>query len=84
MGQHLKCWNSNASAGKLPFPSDDTRDFIELARVLLERSYRYLKAGVMLYDFSPPGVCQRHLFEEDEGRRGSVELMETLKLIWTQ
>ncbi|WP_431688783.1 translesion error-prone DNA polymerase V subunit UmuC [Hahella sp. NBU794] len=73
---------SNAATGKLPFPSDDTRDFIELARVLLERiwrdGYRYLKAGVMLCDFSPPGVCQRHLFEEDEGRRGSVELMETL------
>ncbi|WP_347815436.1 hypothetical protein [Hahella sp. CR1] len=48
---------SNPATGNPPFPSDDTRDFIELTWVLLQRIWRdchhYLKAGVMLRDFSP-------------------------------
>ncbi|AZZ93497.1 hypothetical protein EUZ85_23345 [Hahella sp. KA22] len=81
--RHTEPRYTNTATVNPPFPSDDTRDFIELARVLLEGirrdGYRYLKAGIMLCNFSPPRVCQRHLFEEDEGRCGSEELMESLE-----
>jgi len=63
-------------------PSDDTRDFIELAQRLLHRLWRtgpaYAKAGVMLGDFYAPGVFQLGLFDEAKPQPKSKELMKLL------
>ncbi len=40
--------------------------------------YRYMKAGVMLADFTPSGIAQPGLFDEIQPRKKSEKLMKTL------
>ena len=40
--------------------------------------HRYAKAGVMLNDFTPSGVAQLNLFDEQQPRPHSQELMKVL------
>ena len=40
--------------------------------------YRYMKAGVMLADFTPSGIAQPGLFDEIQLRKNSEKLMKTL------
>ncbi|MDX5995846.1 hypothetical protein SIL85_01910 [Shewanella oneidensis] len=76
---------SQALTGHLVSPSDNTRDFIELAQRLLHRLWRtgpaYAKAGVMLGDFYAPGVFQLGLFDEAKPQPKSKELMKLLDRI---
>ncbi len=39
---------------------------------------RYMKAGIMLDDFTPDGVSQLNLFDEDKPRANSAQLMKVL------
>lgn len=58
---------SNSATASLPYPSDDSRDFLHLGLQLLEQiwrdGYRYAKAGVMLGDFYDRDVAQYQLFD---------------------
>lgn len=73
---------SNSASGELLSPSDDTRDFLELANHLLKHiwkdGFRYAKAGVMLSDFYDPGIFQLELFDEASSRSNSQQLMSVL------
>lgn len=70
---------SNSATLILQQPTDDTRDLIEAAHLLLKRiwrdGFRYMKAGVMLSDFYDPGVYQPDLFNEQVVRINSKQLM---------
>jgi DNA polymerase V len=72
----------NAASGELIIPSNDTRDFIELADRLLKRiwqaGFKYAKAGVMLSDFYDQDKRQPELFDELARRRNSQQLMTLL------
>lgn len=63
-------------------PTQDTRDVIEVAMRSLERIWlegrRYMKAGIMLDDFTTSGVSQLNLFDEDGPRLNSAKLMKVL------
>ena len=69
----------------LPNPTDDTRDLLEVANVLLERiwkpGFRYAKAGVILMDFYEQGALQADLFRPDSGRIQSKDLMSVVDKI---
>ncbi|WP_240224619.1 translesion error-prone DNA polymerase V subunit UmuC [Rheinheimera hassiensis] len=58
-------YSQNRSA-ELTYPSDDTRDFLHLASLLLDAIWldgpRYAKCGVMLMDFYDQSVVQGDLF----------------------
>jgi len=58
---------SNSATAELPYPSDDSRDLLQLGLQLLAHiwrdGYRYAKAGVMLSNFYPPQVAQYQLFD---------------------
>ncbi|MCH8475939.1 MAG: translesion error-prone DNA polymerase V subunit UmuC [Opitutales bacterium] len=73
---------SNQRSASLVLPSQDSRDFIELASRLLRHiwkdGYRYAKAGVMLTDFYPSGIYQPSLFDEAAAKPGSKALMKVL------
>ncbi len=73
---------SNGASGQLTMPSDDTRDFIELALILLKRiwkdDYRYAKAGIMLSDFYPAYSYQPSLFDEASTKNDGGNLMAVL------
>lgn len=70
---------------KLLLPTRDTRDIISAAVKALDSiwldGHRYAKAGVMLNDFTPSGVSQLNLFDEDQPRAQSDELMKVLDRI---
>ena len=70
---------SNSMATELPNPTDDTRDLLEVAEVLLDRiwrpGHRYAKAGVILMDFYEQGTYQGDMFRPHEGKKKSKELM---------
>jgi len=72
----------NVGTEKLLTPTQDTRDVIAAAVRALERiwkdDHRYAKAGVMLNDFSATGVAQLNLFDEQQPRPNSAELMKVL------
>lgn len=76
---------TNSAIGELSIPSDDTRDLIEQAMLLLQRiwrdGYRYAKAGIMLSDFYEPGVYQTNLFDECRQRADTKSLMSVLDKI---
>lgn len=59
---------SNSQMATLPYPTSDTRVFLERARCMLDRifrnGYRYAKCGVMLSDFHDPNQMQTELFHE--------------------
>ena len=48
-----------------------------LDRIWLE-GHRYMTAGIMLDDFTPHGVSQLNLFDEDQPRKNSAQLMKVL------
>ncbi|MBK0079696.1 translesion error-prone DNA polymerase V subunit UmuC [Kosakonia sp. S58] len=71
----------NVAAEKLVTSTQDTRDIIAAAMRGLARiwrdGHRYAKAGVMLNDFTT-GVAQLNLFDEQQPRPHSQELMNVL------
>lgn len=73
---------SNAAVEKLSLPTQDNRDIIAAACRALNHvwreGYRYMKAGVMLADFTPSGIAQPGLFDEIQPRKNSEKLMKTL------
>lgn len=72
----------NMASEQLMIPTQDTRDIIAAAVRSLERiwqdGHRYAKAGVMLMDFTPTGVSQLNLFDDEQPRACSRELMKVL------
>ena len=72
----------NSAGEKLNLPTQDTRDIIAVAMRSLDRIWlegrRYMKAGIMLDDFTPDGVNQLNLFDEDKPRANSAQLMKVL------
>jgi DNA polymerase V len=76
---------SNCISGELLLPSNDTRDFIGLAHLLLKRiwkpGFRYAKAGIMLSDFYDPCLFQPSLFDSVSSRSNSQPLMSILDSI---
>ncbi len=72
----------NSAGEKLCMPTQDTRDIIEVAMRSLDRIWlegrRYMKAGIMLDDFTPNGVSQLSLFDDAQPRANSAQLMEAL------
>lgn len=72
----------NSAGENLTLPTQDTRDVIEVAIRSLDRIWlegrRYMKAGIMLDDFTPDGVSQLNLFDEDKPRANSAQLMKVL------
>ncbi|AXC75081.1 Y-family DNA polymerase [Salmonella enterica] len=80
-----EAYYGNAASEKLLLPTRDTRDIIRAAVKALDSiwldGHRYAKAGVMLNDFTPSGVSQLNLFDEDQPRAHSDELMKVLDRI---
>lgn len=72
----------NMASEQLMIPTQDTRDIIAAVVRSLERiwqdGHRYAKAGVMLNDFTPTGVSQLNLFDDEQPRACSSELMKVL------
>ncbi len=72
----------NSAGESLRVATQDTRDVIEVAMRSLDRIWlegrRYMKAGIMLDDFTPHGVSQLNLFDEDQPRANSAQLMKVL------
>ncbi|MEG3126742.1 translesion error-prone DNA polymerase V subunit UmuC [Pantoea cypripedii] len=72
----------NSTGEKLTLPTQDTRDIIGVAMRALDRiwadGHRYMKAGIMLDDFTPHGVSQLNLFDENRPRPKSAQLMKVL------
>jgi DNA polymerase V len=72
----------NSAGENLTIPTQDTRDVIGVAMRSLDRIWldgrRYMKAGIMLDDFTPNGVSQLNLFDEDTPRANSAQLMKVL------
>lgn len=72
----------NSAGEKLSLPTQDTRDIIEAAIRSLDRIWledrRYMKAGIMLDDFTPNGVSQLNLFDDVQPRANSAQLMKVL------
>ncbi|ECJ2545889.1 Y-family DNA polymerase [Salmonella enterica subsp. arizonae] len=80
-----EAYYGNMASEKLLLPTRDTRDIISAAvkaqdSIWLD-GHRYAKAGVMLNDFTPSGVSQLNLFDEDQPRAQSDELMKVLDRI---
>ncbi len=77
-----EAYYGNTASEKLLLPTRDTRDIISAAVKALDSiwldGHRYAKAGVMLNDFTPSGVSQLNLFDEDQPRAHSDELMKVL------
>ncbi|MEE6796635.1 DUF4113 domain-containing protein, partial [Escherichia coli O17or77:H18] len=80
-GRFTPCY-SNAAVENLPLPTQDSRDIIAAACRALNHvwreGYRYMKAGVMLADFTPSGIAQPGLFDEIQPHKNSEKLMKTL------
>lgn len=72
----------NTAGEKLTLPTQDTRDIIEVAMRSLDRIWlegrRYMKAGIMLDDFTLDGVSQLNLFDDVQPRANSAQLMKVL------
>ncbi|NQS79473.1 translesion error-prone DNA polymerase V subunit UmuC [Pantoea agglomerans] len=72
----------NSAGESLKISTQDTRDVIEVAMRSLDRIWlegrRYMKAGIMLDDFTPNGVSQLNLFDENKPRANSAQLMKVL------
>ena len=72
----------NSAGENLTLPTQDTRDVIGVAMRSLDRIWldgrRYMKAGIMLDDFTPNGVSQLNLLDEDKPRANSAQLMQVL------
>lgn len=72
----------NSAGEKLSLPTQDTRDIIAVAMRSLDRIWlddrRYMKAGIALDDFTLNGVSQLNLFDDNQPRANSVQLMKVL------
>lgn len=72
----------NSAGEKLTLPTQDTRDIIDVTMRSLDRIWlegrRYMKAGIMLDDFTPDGVSQLNLFDNTQLRANSAQLMKVL------
>ncbi len=72
----------NLASEKLLISTQDTRDIIAAAVRALDRiwvnGHRYAKAGCMLNDFTPTGLSQLNLFDEEQPRERSEKLMKVL------
>ncbi|EPS4527360.1 Y-family DNA polymerase [Citrobacter koseri] len=72
----------NVASEKLLLPTRDTRDIINAAVKALDRiflkGHRYAKAGVMLNDFTPSGISQLNLFDEEQPQLNSDKLMNVM------
>lgn len=72
----------NSAGEMLSLPTQDTRDIIKVAMRSLDRIWlegrRYMKAGIMLDDFTPDGVSQWNLFDNKQPRKNSAQLMKVL------
>jgi DNA polymerase V len=72
----------NSAGESLTIPTQDTRDVIGVAMRSLDRIWlegrRYMKAGIMLDDFTPNGVSQLNLFDENKPRANSALLMKVM------
>nr|WP_256378122.1 translesion error-prone DNA polymerase V subunit UmuC [Pantoea sp. Ap-870] len=72
----------NSAGENLTIPTQDTRDVIGVAMRSLDRIWldgrRYMKAGIMLDDFTSDGVSQLNLFDKDKPRVNSAQLMKVL------
>ncbi|EAC0474880.1 translesion error-prone DNA polymerase V subunit UmuC [Salmonella enterica subsp. enterica] len=80
-----EAYYGNVASEKILLPTRDTRDIISAAVKALDSiwldGHRYAKAGVMLNDFTPSGVSQLNLFDEEQPRAQSDELMKVLDRI---
>lgn len=79
---HNEIYYGNTAGMKLSLPTQDTTEIIDvvmksLDQIWLERK-RYMKAGVMLDDFTPNGVSQLNLFDENQPWPNSEKLMKVL------
>lgn len=76
---------SNIASTHLTFPTLDSRDIIAAALKCLAAiwrpGHRYLKAGIILGDFSSQGIVQLGLFDESKPRVHSEQLMATIDKI---
>lgn len=72
----------NSVGETLALPTQDTRDIIEVTMRLLDRIWldgrRYMKAGIVLNNFTPNGITQLTLFDENKARARSAQLMKVL------
>lgn len=73
---------SNTASRISDYPTNDTRDIIDLAlrglSAIWRDGYRYAKAGVMLGDFYQSGVAQFDMFSEQQPRANADALMAAL------
>lgn len=80
-----QAYYGNLSSEKLHVPTQDTRDIIAAALRALDRiwveGHQYAKAGCMLNDFTPTGVSQLNLFDAEQPRANSAQLMQVLDSI---
>lgn len=76
---------SNLASTRLNFPTVDSRDIIAAALKCLAAIWRpghhYLKAGIMLGDFSNQGIAQLGLFDESKPYVNSELLMAAIDKI---
>jgi DNA polymerase V len=72
----------NSAGEKLTIPTQDTREIIKAAMRSLDHIWlegrRYMKAGIMLDDFTPDGVSQLSLFDDNQPKANSEKLMKVL------
>ena len=70
---------SKSLSAELPYPTDDTRDLLDITEVLLQQLFRegvrYAKGGVALMDFYGKGEVQEELFSATAAKEASKELM---------
>lgn len=80
-----EAYYGNVASEKLLLPTRDPRDIISAAVKALDSiwldGHRYAKAVVMLNDFTPSSVSQLNLFDEEQPRAQSDELMKVLDRI---
>ncbi|WP_304164039.1 translesion error-prone DNA polymerase V subunit UmuC [Lonsdalea britannica] len=82
---HNEIFYANSASEQLLSGTQDTRDIVAAAVRGLERIWkdgpRYMKAGVMLNDFSPLHRTQLHLFDDNPPRPNSTALMSVIDKI---
>lgn len=73
---------STSQTRALPYPSEDTRDFLKLASELLDLcwkdGHRYMKAGVVLSELTSKHLQQVDLFSSHQAIQTSSALMSVL------
>lgn len=77
---------ANSHQASLPYPSDDTRELLQLVEESLDKlwrsGFRYAKAGVILLDFYEANHDQGELLQpEGESQKKSRQLMAVLDQI---